>query len=202
MNTAGLYSDKVARMTRMIDVRIIPFRGEYYEINKEKHHLVKNLIYPVPDPAFPFLGVHYTRKIKGGIEAGPNAVFALKKEGYKKTDVKISELCQSLMWPGFQKVMWKYWKMGVGEYYRSFNKNAFTRALQKLLPEIRKNDLEPGGSGVRAQACTRDGSLIDDFLIFDDPQIINVLNAPSPAATASLSIGTTISQMALKHFKE
>jgi L-2-hydroxyglutarate oxidase len=201
INTAGLYSDKIARMTRKIDVRIIPFRGEYYEIKKDKHYLVKNLIYPVPDPAFPFLGVHYTRRLKGGIEAGPNAVFALKKEGYKKTDIKISELLQSLSWPGFQKVMLKYWKMGIGEYYRSFNKNAFTHALRKLLPEIQKSDLKPGGSGVRAQACTREGSLIDDFLIYNDPNIINVLNAPSPAATASLSIGSTISKMALEHFK-
>ena len=161
---------------------------------------VKNLIYPVPDPAFPFLGVHFTRRLKGGIEAGPNAVFAFRKEGYKKTDFKLSEFWGSLAWPGFQKVMWKYWKMGIGEYYRSFNKSAFTKALQRLLPEIQKDDLVTGGSGVRAQACTKDGNLIDDFLIYDDQFVINVLNAPSPAATASLSIGKTISDMALKRF--
>lgn len=200
INTAGLYSDKMAQLTRKIDVRIIPFRGEYYEVKKDKHHLVKNLIYPVPDPAFPFLGVHFTRRLKGGIEAGPNAVFAFRKEGYHKTDFKLSEFMEAFTWPGFQKVMWKYWKTGMGEYYRSFNKTAFTKALQRLLPEIQKEDLIPGGAGVRAQACTRDGALIDDFLIFEDSHIINILNAPSPAATASLSIGKTISEMALKHF--
>jgi L-2-hydroxyglutarate oxidase len=200
INTAGLYSDEIAKLTRKTEVRIIPFRGEYYEVKKEQHHLVKNLIYPVPDPAFPFLGVHFTRRLKGGIEAGPNAVFAFRKEGYKKSDFKMNEFFAALTWPGFQKVMWKYWKMGLGEYYRSFNKKAFTTALQRLLPEIEKTDLIPGGSGVRAQACTKDGALIDDFLIYDDQYIINVLNAPSPAATASLSIGKTISDMALKRF--
>jgi L-2-hydroxyglutarate oxidase len=200
INTAGLYSDHLASLTRKIDVRIIPFRGEYYEVKKEKHYLVKNLIYPVPDPAFPFLGVHFTRRLKGGIEAGPNAVFALRKEGYKKTDIHLGELFGALAWPGFQKVMMKYWKMGIGEYYRSFNKTAFTKALQRLMPSIQKTDLLAGGAGIRAQACTRDGALIDDFLIYEDEQVINVLNAPSPAATASLSIGKTISEMALKRF--
>jgi (S)-2-hydroxyglutarate dehydrogenase len=200
VNTAGLYSDAVARLTQNIDVRIIPFRGEYYEVKKDKHYLVKNLIYPVPDPAFPFLGVHFTRRQKGGIEAGPNAVFAFRKEGYKKTDFKFSEFIGALSWPGFQKVMFKYWKMGIGEYYRSFNKSAFTKALQRLLPEIQKDDLVRGGAGVRAQACTRDGALIDDFLIYDDQYVINVLNAPSPAATASLAIGKMISQMVVSRF--
>ena len=200
INTAGLYSDEIAKLTRKTEVRIIPFRGEYYEVKPERHHLVRNLIYPVPDPTFPFLGVHFTRKLKGGIEVGPNAVFAFRKEGYKKSDIKINELISALAWPGFQKVMWKYWKMGLGEYYRSFNKKAFTTALQKLLPEIQKTDLIPGGSGVRAQACAKDGTMIDDFLIYDDQYIINVLNAPSPAATGSLSIGKTISDMALKRF--
>ena len=200
VNTAGLYSDEVAKLTRKTEVRIIPFRGEYFEVRPERHYMVKNLIYPVPDPAFPFLGVHFTRRLKGGIEAGPNAVFAFRKEGYKKTDFKIDEFWHSLTWPGFQKVMWKYWKMGLGEYYRSFNKRAFTKALQRLLPEIQRNDLIPGGSGVRAQACTKEGALIDDFLIYEDQFVINVLNAPSPAATASLSIGKTISEMALKRF--
>jgi (S)-2-hydroxyglutarate dehydrogenase len=198
VNTAGLYSDRIAMLTRKIDVRIIPFRGEYFDVNKEKHNLVRNLIYPVPDPAFPFLGVHFTRRLKGGIEAGPNAVFAFRKEGYKKTDFRISELFQSLTWPGFIKVMWKYWQMGLGEYYRSYNKSAFTKALQRLLPGIQKNDLATGGSGVRAQACRIDGALIDDFLIYEDKHVINILNAPSPAATASLAIGQSISDMALK----
>ena len=200
VNTAGLYSDDIARLTQKVDIRIIPFRGEYYEVKKDKHYLVKNLIYPVPDPAFPFLGVHFTRRLKGGIEAGPNAVFAFRKEGYKKTDFKFNEFMGALTWPGFQKVMWKYWKTGIGEYYRSFNKTAFTKALQRLLPDIQKDDLAVGGAGVRAQACTRDGALIDDFLIYGDTYIINLLNAPSPAATASLSIGETISQMVLKRF--
>jgi (S)-2-hydroxyglutarate dehydrogenase len=200
INTAGLYSDKIARLTQKIDVRIIPFRGEYYEVKKEKQYMVKNLIYPVPDPAFPFLGVHFTRRLKGGIEAGPNAVFAFAKEGYKKTNINVSEMLESLSWKGFQKVMFKYWKTGIGEYYRSFNKPAFTKALQRLLPSIDKNDLTTGGAGVRAQACTKDGLLIDDFLIYEDNHIINVLNAPSPAATASLAIGKTIAGMALNRF--
>lgn len=197
INTAGLFADKIALLTQKIDVRIIPFRGEYYEIRPEKHNLVKNLIYPVPDPAFPFLGVHFTRRIGGGIEAGPNAVFAFRKEGYKKSDINISELFSSLAWPGFQQVMLKYWKMGFGEYYRSYNKIAFTKSLQRLLPVIERSDLIPGGAGVRAQACTRDGKLIDDFLIYENKNVINVLNAPSPAATASLSIGNTIANMVI-----
>jgi (S)-2-hydroxyglutarate dehydrogenase len=201
VNTAGLYSDNVARLTRKIDVRIIPFRGEYYAVKTEKQHLLKNLIYPVPDPAFPFLGVHFTRRLKGGIEAGPNAVFAFRKEGYKKTDFKLSEFVEALTWPGFQKVMCKYWKMGLGEYYRSYNKASFTRALQRLMPDIQKDDLIPGGAGVRAQACTRDGALIDDFLIYDNQYVINVLNAPSPAATASLAIGNSISQMVIEKIR-
>ena len=195
INTAGLYADKIAQLTQKIDVRIIPFRGEYYEVVPEKHHLVKNLIYPVPDPAFPFLGVHFTRRITGGIEAGPNAVFAFRKEGYHKSDIQLQELMGSLFWRGFQKVMWKYWKMGLGEFYRSYHKSAFTKSLQRLLPDIEKTDLKTGGAGVRAQACTRDGKLIDDFLIYQNERVINVLNAPSPAATASLSIGNTLATM-------
>ena len=201
INTAGLYADKIAGFNRKIDIRIIPFRGEYYEVIREKRNLVKNLIYPVPDPAFPFLGVHFTRKLKGGIEAGPNAVFAFCKEGYRKSDINFSELGESLLWRGFQKVMIKYWKTGVGEYYRSFSKNAFTHSLQRLLPAIEKNDLIAAGAGVRAQACTFDGNLIDDFLIYEGPNIINVLNAPSPAATASLSIGKTIADLAIRRFQ-
>lgn len=201
INCAGLFSDKIAAINRdEVNVRIIPFRGEYYELKKEKHHLVNNLIYPVPDPNFPFLGVHFTRMIGGGIEAGPNAVFAFKREGYKRSDFNLSEVAESLAWPGFRKVATKYWRTGLGEYYRSFSKTAFTKALQKLIPDIQESDLVPGGAGVRAQACDRTGGLIDDFMILEDKHIINVCNAPSPAATSSLSIGQTVSQMALKRF--
>jgi L-2-hydroxyglutarate oxidase len=201
INCAGLYSDKIARLTlKNVNVKIIPFRGEYYKLKKEKEHLVKNLIYPVPDTNFPFLGVHFTRMMKGGIEAGPNAVLAFKREGYKKSDIDLSELAESLAWPGFQKVAFKYWKTGFGEMYRSFSKAAFTKALQKLLPEIQENDLEDGGAGVRAQACDRKGGLVDDFLILEEKQVINVCNAPSPAATSSLAIGETIAQRAMTRF--
>jgi L-2-hydroxyglutarate oxidase len=199
INCAGLYSDKIARMTvPNVDVKIIPFRGEYYKLTKEKEYLVKNLIYPVPDPNFPFLGVHFTRMAKGGVEAGPNAVLAFQREGYKKTDINLSELFESLAWPGFQKVAAKYWKTGFGEMYRSFSKAAFTKALQKLIPEIQESDLTEGGAGVRAQACSRDGGLVDDFLILEEKNVINVCNAPSPAATSSLAIGETVAALALK----
>jgi L-2-hydroxyglutarate oxidase len=198
INCAGLYSDKIARYTHQnVNVKIIPFRGEYYKIRSEKSYLVKNLIYPVPDPNFPFLGVHYTRMIGGGIEAGPNAVLAFAREGYKKTQINLSELAETLTWPGFMKVASKYWKTGIGEMYRSFSKKAFTQALQKLIPEIEENDLEVGGAGVRAQACDRSGGLLDDFLIYENERAINVCNAPSPAATSSLSIGETIAKRAL-----
>lgn len=201
INCAGLYSDKVARMTVPdVNVKIIPFRGEYFKLKKEKEYLVKNLIYPVPDPNFPFLGVHFTRMAKGGVEAGPNAVLAFAREGYKKSQINLSELAESLAWPGFQKVAAKYWRTGMGEMYRSFSKAAFTEALQKLLPEIKQDDLVEGGAGVRAQACDRNGGLVDDFLILEDTQVINVCNAPSPAATSSLAIGETVSKLALKRF--
>jgi L-2-hydroxyglutarate oxidase len=202
VNCAGLYSDKVAQLTQpeSINVRIIPFRGEYYKIRPEKHYLVKNLIYPVPDPNFPFLGVHFTRMIEGGIEAGPNAVFAFKREGYGKLDINVTEMLESLSWPGFQKVAMKYWRTGLGEYYRSFSKAAFTKALQGLIPEIHSDDLIPGGSGVRAQACDYDGGLLDDFSIIENKTAINVCNAPSPAATSSLSIGQTVSEKVLTRF--
>lgn len=198
VNCAGLYSDKIARLTvPRVDVKIIPFRGEYYKLKKEKEHLVKSLIYPVPDPNFPFLGVHFTRMAKGGVEAGPNAVLAFAREGYKKSSINFSELAESLAWPGFQKVAGKYWRTGLGEMYRSFSKAAFTKALQRLIPEIQESDLVEGGAGVRAQACDRQGGLVDDFLILEDKQVINVCNAPSPAATSSLSIGETIAEMAV-----
>ncbi len=202
INCAGLYSDKVAQMNdpAIDDVKIIPFRGEYYKLEKEKEYLVKNLIYPVPDPNFPFLGVHFTRMKKGGVEAGPNAVLAFRREGYKKSQINLGELAETLAWPGFQKVAGKYWKTGFGELYRSFSKSAFTKALQELIPEIQESDLVDGGAGVRAQACDRTGGLLDDFAIRESPFAINVLNAPSPAATSSLSIGGTVAQMALKRF--
>jgi (S)-2-hydroxyglutarate dehydrogenase len=201
VNCAGLYSDKVARMTvKDLNVKIIPFRGEYFKLIKEKEYLVKNLIYPVPDPNFPFLGVHFTRMAKGGVEAGPNAVLAFKREGYKKSDINLSELAETLAWPGFQKVASKYWRTGFGEMYRSFSKAAFTKALQKLIPEIQESDLVEGGSGVRAQACDREGGLVDDFMILEKEHVINVCNAPSPAATSSLAIGETVSTLALKRF--
>ncbi|SNS29148.1 L-2-hydroxyglutarate oxidase [Belliella buryatensis] len=202
INCGGLYSDKVAQMNQEeeLDVKIIPFRGEYYKLKKEREYLVKNLIYPVPDPNFPFLGVHFTRMMKGGVEAGPNAVLAFKREGYKRSDVNLKELSETLAWPGFQKVAAKYWKTGFGEMYRSFSKAAFTKALQELIPDIQESDLVEGGAGVRAQACDRTGGLLDDFSIKENQYAINVLNAPSPAATSSLSIGQTVSELALKRF--
>ena len=201
VNCAGLYCDKIAEMAGLkTDVRIIPFRGEYYALKPEKAHLVKNLIYPVPDPNFPFLGVHFTRRISGEIEAGPNAVLAYRREGYRKTDFHAGELWESLSWKGFRKVAMKYWKTGLGELYRSYSKGAFTRALQELVPEVKESDLEPAGAGVRAQACDREGGLIDDFVIREDEGSIHVLNAPSPAATSGLSIGTTVAALVLKRF--
>ncbi|WP_297337735.1 L-2-hydroxyglutarate oxidase [Algoriphagus sp.] len=203
INCAGLYSDKVAKMNdeSSTGVKIIPFRGEYFKLKKEKEYLVKNLIYPVPDPNFPFLGVHFTRMMKGGVEAGPNAVLAFRREGYKKSQINLGELAETLTWPGFQKVAAKYWKTGFGELYRSFSKAAFTKALQELIPEIQESDLVEGGAGVRAQACDRTGGLLDDFAIKESEFAINVLNAPSPAATSSLSIGGTVAKMALTRFK-
>ncbi|MEZ4945802.1 MAG: L-2-hydroxyglutarate oxidase [Cyclobacteriaceae bacterium] len=201
INCCGLYSDKVARLTAPdLDLKIIPFRGEYFKLKKEKEYLVKNLIYPVPDPSFPFLGVHFTRMMGGGIEAGPNAVLAFRREGYKKSQINLGELAESLAWPGFQNVAFKYWKTGMGEMYRSFSKAAFVKALQKLIPEIQKDDLVEGGAGVRAQACDRKGGLVDDFMIVEKKHVINVCNAPSPAATSSLAIGETIAQLAAKRF--
>ncbi|MFL9836517.1 L-2-hydroxyglutarate oxidase [Flavobacterium sp. ST-75] len=196
ISCAGLYSDKITKMTNdKNDVIIIPFRGEYYELKDEKRYLVNNLIYPVPDPNFPFLGVHFTRMINGAVEAGPNAVLAFKKEGYNFSDFNFSELMNTLTWPGFRKIVAKYGKTGLGEVHRSLSKTAFTNALQKLLPEIQETDLVPGGSGVRAQACRRDGTLLDDFDIVRNGNVIHVRNAPSPAATSCLSIGKTISEL-------
>jgi len=201
INCAGLQSDRIARMSGINPgLKIIPFRGEYYEIKEEKHHLVKNLIYPVPDPQFPFLGVHYTRMIGGGVEAGPNAVMALKREGYKKTAFSLKDSTEMLFYSGFWRMALKHWRMGIGEMYRSFSKSAFTRALQRLIPEIQKNDLKPGGAGVRAQALEPNGFLVDDFRIKEAQNMVHVLNAPSPAATASINIGKTIAEIATKNF--
>lgn len=192
INCGGLFSDKLAGMLSDINVKIIPFRGEYYKLKKSKEHLVKNLIYPVPDPNFPFLGVHFTRMIGGGIEAGPNAVLAFSREGYNFWNFKFSEFFEILFFSGFIRVAFKYWRMGAMEMYRSLSKTAFTNSLQKLVPSIEKDDLVKCDSGVRAQACDAKGNLIDDFLILNDNNIINVVNAPSPAATSAISIASHI----------
>ena len=201
INCAGLYADKVASMTgENIGVRIIPFRGEYYTLRQESHHLVSGLIYPVPDPQFPFLGVHFTRNIKGHVEAGPNAVMALRREGYRKRDFSLGDSLGNLAYPGFWKMALKYWKIGMGEVYRSYSRRVFLRDLQRLLPEIQNSDLASGGSGVRAQAVARDGSLLDDFSIIQSGDAIHVLNAPSPGATSSLAIGEHIAGLAIENF--
>ncbi len=181
-------------MNPKIDFRIIPFRGEYYILDNQKKSLIKNLIYPVPDPEFPFLGVHFTRRINGTVEAGPNAVLSLKKEGYEKSDFNFKDAFDTLSYTGFRKTALKYWKTGLFEYYRSLSKRQFVRSLQKLVPGIKKEDLIKGGSGVRAQACTRDGKLIDDFLFLESERVLNICNAPSPGATSCFSIGETISE--------
>ena len=207
INCGGLQSDILAQMTSIgrnqsddEEHRIIPFRGEYYKIAAEREYLVKNLIYPVPDPTFPFLGVHFTRMARGGVEAGPNAVFAYAREGYRHSDINLPDLWRTLSFKGFWAITGKYWQTGFGELYRSLSKKAFVRALQKLLPEIVENDLVPGGAGVRAQAVSASGALVDDFVIRQNQRAIHVLNAPSPGATASLAIGQQISQMADKNF--
>lgn len=189
----GLFSDRLANKTNHEkDLRIIPFRGEYYELSKKSQYLVNNLIYPVPDPSFPFLGVHFTRMIEGGIEAGPNAVLAFKREGYKFNDFNFRDFTDTILWPGFWKIALKYGKTGAYEMYRSLSKKSFTRALQKLIPEIKESDLIKGGAGVRAQVCDKKGVLIDDFFIKNNKNIVNVINAPSPAATSAFSIGDSI----------
>jgi L-2-hydroxyglutarate oxidase len=206
INCSGLHSDIVAKMMGSgasggeEEHRIIPFRGEYYKIAPERQFLVKNLIYPVPDPTFPFLGVHFTRMAKGGVEAGPNAVFAYAREGYSHTDINLGDLWRTISFRGFWAITGKYWQTGFGELYRSLSKSAFVHALQKLLPEIRESDLVPGGAGVRAQAVSASGALVDDFVIKQSRNAIHVLNAPSPGATASLAIGRQICEMAEKNF--
>lgn len=201
INCGGLQSDRIARRCGVKPgLQIIPFRGEYYEVIEEKHHLVNHLIYPVPDPRFPFLGVHFTRMIKGGREAGPNAVLSFKREGYHKTSFSLVDTMQFGLYGGFWLMALKFWKMGLGEFYRSFNKKAFVQALQRLVPAIGYDDVKPGGAGVRAQALEPNGALVDDFRIVEAEHQVHVLNAPSPAATASISIGESIADMAAKNF--
>lgn len=196
INCAGLHCDRVSELAgERRDVRIVPFRGEYYKIRPDRQHLVRNLIYPVPDPQFPFLGVHFTRLIHGGIEAGPNAVLAFAREGYKKTDLNLADLWDALTFSGLWRFLGKHKRMSWEELKRSFSKQRFCASLQRLVPEIRAEDLAPGGAGVRAQAMSPDGELVQDFCLVQRPRALHVLNAPSPAATASLAIGEEIAGM-------
>lgn len=196
VNCAGAYSDRIAAMAgARPESRIIPFRGEYYSLAGESAKLVRGLIYPVPDPALPYLGVHFTRRITGEIEAGPNAVLALSREGYRKSDADPGDIASMVTFPGFWRMAHRLWRVAVGEQYRSYSKAAFVRALQKLVPELRESDLSAGGSGVRAQAVSRDGRLIDDFRFVQTGKMVHVLNVPSPAATTSLLIGREIVSM-------
>ncbi len=193
VNCGGLQCDRVAEMCGVSSpIRIVPFRGEYYKLAAEKEYLVKHLVYPVPDPRFPFLGVHFTRMIGGGIEAGPNAVLALKREGYSWSNISARDLMNAATYSGFWRMAGKYWKTGFGEVHRSLSKAAFVRALQKLLPELEEADVVRHGAGVRAQAVAPDGKLLDDFCIVEEQQMLHVLNAPSPGATASLAIGASL----------
>ena len=193
VNCAGLHSDRVAALGgERPGVKIVPFRGEYYEVKPHAQHLCRNLIYPVPDPSFPFLGVHFTRMSKGGVECGPNAVLAFAREGYRKSDINLRDLVETLTYSGFLRLAATYWQTGLGEMWRSFSKAAFVKALQHLIPAIRAEDLEPAPAGIRAQAIAPDGTMVDDFMIHATARIVNVCNAPSPAATASLNIGRLI----------
>lgn len=201
VNCTGLYSDRTARLTgHKSPAKIVPFRGEYYELKPDAQHFCRNLIYPVPDPAFPFLGVHFTRMVHGGVECGPNAVLAFAREGYTKLDVNLRDLLESLTYPGFLRLALRHWKTGMGEMWRSFSKGAFVKALQRLMPEIRSEHLDAAPAGVRAQALERSGNLADDFLILDSARVVNVCNAPSPAATASLNIGKLIVEKLSERF--
>jgi (S)-2-hydroxyglutarate dehydrogenase len=199
VNCAGLHSDRISRLAKArLDLTIVPFRGEYYDIVPAKRHFIKGLIYPVPDPRFPFLGVHFTKRIGGGVEAGPNAVLALKREGYRKTSFHARDVFDYAVFPGFWIMAAKYWQMSLAEYHRSLSKSAFVRALQRLIPAVNSDDLVPGGSGVRAQALTKNGKLMDDFHFVFTERIVHVCNVPSPAATASLAIGKYIVNTVLK----
>jgi L-2-hydroxyglutarate oxidase len=199
VNCAGLHADRVARSAGLFpDVRIVPFRGEYYEFKPQRSNLVKHLIYPVPDPQMPFLGVHFTRMIDGTVEAGPNAVLAWRREGYRRSDISLRDLAETMSFAGFWKLAARFWRVGIEEHGRSFSKRLFVKSLQRLMPEIRSSDLIPGGSGVRAQAVDAQGRLVDDFRILREARMIHVLNAPSPAATASLSIGEHIAEQVME----
>ena len=199
INCAGLHCDRISQMAGLKrEVRIVPFRGEYHKIKKERQHLVKNLIYPVPDPQFPFLGVHFTRLIHGGIEAGPNAVLAFAREGYRKTDLNVADLFDALSFSGLWRFMAKHQRMSWAELKRSFSRRLFCASLQRLVPEIQIQDLEPGGAGVRAQAMSPDGQLLQDFCFVNQPRALHVLNAPSPAATAALAIGEEITKLLIQ----
>lgn len=201
INCAGLYSDRISRMAGDDPgVIIVPFRGEYYDLIPERASLVRALIYPVPDPRFPFLGVHFTRRISGRVDAGPNAVLALAREGYRHSDISLRDLASSLAFAGFWRMARQHWRSGVSEWHRSLSKAAFVRALQRLIPEVEEKDFTPGGSGVRAQAIKPDGTLVDDFQFVPSGKILHVLNVPSPAATASLTIGRAIVDMAATNF--
>ena len=201
INCAGLHSDCIAHLAgAKPQTTIVPFRGEYYELVPQKRNLVRGLIYPVPDPRFPFLGVHFTKRIDGRVDAGPNAVLAFRREGYRRTDLSIHDTLHTLMFPGFWKMAGRNWRHGIGEFYRSWRKPAFVAALRKLVPEVEDSDLFANGSGVRAQALNPDGSLVDDFSIVQARNMLHVLNVPSPAATASLPIGQMIVEMARQQF--
>jgi L-2-hydroxyglutarate oxidase LhgO len=200
INCAGLHSDRVSRMVKAkLDLTIVPFRGEYYEMAPDKDHYLKGLLYPVPDPKFPFLGVHFTRRIGGGIEAGPNAVLAMKREGYLKTSFDLSDVYEYARFGGFWIMAAKHWRTSLGEYRRSWSKAAFVRSLQRLMPKLAEGDLLPGPSGVRAQALSTNGKLIDDFHFAHTDGMIHVCNVPSPAATASLAIGRYIVDTVVRH---
>ena len=202
INCGGLHCDRVARKANIAtDVKIVPFRGEYFELTEEKRHLCKHLIYPVPNPDFPFLGVHFTRMIDGRILVGPNAVLGLKREGYKKTDISLTDLAETLTYPGFWKVASANMKEGVKEVVRSLSKNVLVKELQRFIPSVTKEDLLPAKAGVRAQALDRNGKLIDDFLMIHNKRMVHVLNAPSPAATASIEIGRHIASEVSKVHK-
>jgi (S)-2-hydroxyglutarate dehydrogenase len=201
INCAGLFSDRISRMAGDDPgLMIIPFRGEYYDLIPDRAALVKALIYPVPDARFPFLGVHFTRRISGRVDAGPNAVFAMAREGYRFTDINARDVASSIAFSGFWRMAARHWRYGLGEVHCSISKAAFVRALQKLLPEVREQDLVPGGSGVRAQALRPDGSLVDDFHFVSSRNVLHVLNVPSPAATASLAVGKAIADQATHDF--
>jgi L-2-hydroxyglutarate oxidase len=201
VNCAGLYSDRVTRLSgAKPSAKVVPFRGEFYSLRQEGQYLVKALIYPVPDPAYPFLGVHYTKRMNGLIECGPNAVLAFAREGYKNTTVNLRDLGETLAYPGFWKLCTKYWRIGANEMYRSFSKRAFVRALQRLVPEMKSEYLDWAPAGVRAQTVSPDGQMVDDFVIDETERVVNVENAPSPAATASLNIGKLVVERLIPRF--